>query len=792
MRIAILTVWPYPHTGGVSTHIGLLAQALRAEGHEVVIISGRHTPGLEPVIAYETLMRELALDLTVQAANVDVVLAQDAAAAVAVREVAAWATTPICLTLQGYLADETVAAGVCAAEDHVYQYLLGLERAAVTASNAIFTVDTRLAGHARILGAKTERVIVVENAVDTDALYPATIEERQELRVRYGLPSRPVALCARRLTAKNGVRYAIEAVGLLPPDERPALLIAGDGEEREGLAGMIEAFDLSHDVALLGSVPHEVVLDLYKASDLALIPSVPVDGVEEATSLAALEAMALGLPTIASDLGGLYEIGQSGGMRLVRPADPIALATAIQGLLTDHDECVTLQARGRREAEEHHSLARWISEYVRVIRAVVDGQVPARRQEIQDDAMPEEVVRQEDGRNAGEQDVHTTKISTLSIPGRRAGRSAVATEAVQAERRYLNLSFVASHGHLTGGARVFFDHARSLAARGHHVQIVAPTARPPWLTSPLPWQRSDLSRASLQSALDGSDVIVAMHWSVLPYLRVSSAPIVHLEQGDVPLYEPATLGGRKGRDTMAAAYTQDGVVHAAVSTFTAAVLQKRFGVSATVVPNCVDTKLFHPVQKTNGRPGSEREATLLIVGDDLPFKGFELVFATVQLLRQRGWLVEVVQASPNDIAGHDFPRHRVVGATPREMAALYGAADLFVSASRYESFPLAPLEAMAAGTPVVSTDSGGVRTYAVDEENCLITQRDPEALAQAITRFLVDDDFRQRCVANGLSTASIFTADASVAALEGLLWDVADSAHHSDERSMPRVLFRNR
>ena len=76
-------------------------------------------------------------------------------------------------------------------------------------------------------------------------------------------------------------------------------------------------------------------------------------------------------------------------------------------------------------------------------------------------------------------------------------------------------------------------------------------------------------------------------------------------------------------------------------------------------------------------------------------------------------------------------------------------ANVFVYASWYEGFGLPPLEAMACGVPVVTTDCGGVLEYAIDGYNSLVTPiRDPTALAQAIQRLLSDRHLAAQLIQN--------------------------------------------
>ena len=105
-----------------------------------------------------------------------------------------------------------------------------------------------------------------------------------------------------------------------------------------------------------------------------------------------------------------------------------------------------------------------------------------------------------------------------------------------------------------------------------------------------------------------------------------------------------------------------------------------------------------------------------------------------------------------------FPYYFFAEPSDDELAQLYSSTDLFVYSSHIEGFGLPPLEAMACGTPVVTTDCLGVREYAVNEYNALIAPpRDPIKLAGSIVRALTDRSLVERLRSNGLDTSKRHT-----------------------------------
>jgi glycosyltransferase involved in cell wall biosynthesis len=134
--------------------------------------------------------------------------------------------------------------------------------------------------------------------------------------------------------------------------------LAGDGPEREAIARRIGELDLGDRVRLLGTVPHAELLTLYRERrvDCVVLPSH-----HEGLSVALVEAMAYGVPVIATRVGGVPELLEHGGGVLIPPADVDALTDALSRVLGSPALRAELARTGRRRVEtefEVHAIAR--------------------------------------------------------------------------------------------------------------------------------------------------------------------------------------------------------------------------------------------------------------------------------------------------------------------------------------------------------------------------------------------------------------------------------------------------
>ena len=145
-------------------------------------------------------------------------------------------------------------------------------------------------------------------------------------------------LCVSRLIERKGIRFLIEAIGRLK-NERVELTLIGDGNCEEELKKLANDLGVSDRVMFKGYVNHDSIGEIYRNSDLFVLPSQ-----NEGMSNALLEAMASGLPVIVTDTGGTSELLDGNGV-VVPVRDSDAIAQGVRGLMGDRE------ARRRMDAK---------------------------------------------------------------------------------------------------------------------------------------------------------------------------------------------------------------------------------------------------------------------------------------------------------------------------------------------------------------------------------------------------------------------------------------------------------
>lgn len=116
----------------------------------------------------------------------------------------------------------------------------------------------------------------------------------------------PSPICPR--TYPTGLIYAIKAFSTIASSGKANFLIVGDGPEKSHLEAYVKENGLETIITFYGNVPRTELFEFYNASDVFITPSVSGEGNIEGTPMAILEAMACGLPIVASAVGGIPQV----------------------------------------------------------------------------------------------------------------------------------------------------------------------------------------------------------------------------------------------------------------------------------------------------------------------------------------------------------------------------------------------------------------------------------------------------------------------------------------------------
>jgi glycosyltransferase involved in cell wall biosynthesis len=213
----------------------------------------------------------------------------------------------------------------------------------------------------REMGVDPARVRVVANGVDPDVFRPLPA-------VRH-VAGRIIATASADVPLK-GLLPLLEAIGSLRRRRLVSLVVVGRARPFGAVAAAVDRLGLDGDVTFLGGVDEDHLVRLYAEAEIAVVPSL-----YEGFSLPAIEAMASGVPLVATSAGGLPEVvGEDGGAGLlVPPGDSSALAAAIERLLDDAALRTRLGQAGRLRATMRFSWSRAAEETALEYTSLVGG-----------------------------------------------------------------------------------------------------------------------------------------------------------------------------------------------------------------------------------------------------------------------------------------------------------------------------------------------------------------------------------------------------------------------------------
>jgi len=197
-------------------------------------------------------------------------------------------------------------------------------------ADGVTAISKYLADRARYAGFRKEPVII-PNGVE-EKYFQKSSEDLAKSRQSLGIaPDEKVVISVSRLEPKNGLDNLLKASSLLGKRGiKLKLVLIGGGRDEKMLKGLTRHLNLHNVVVFLGPVNHADILRYYQISDVFARPSR-----SEGLGSAFLEAMAAGVPVVATAVGGIVDFIEDGKTGLLAKQDPEDIAQKIEAILED-------------------------------------------------------------------------------------------------------------------------------------------------------------------------------------------------------------------------------------------------------------------------------------------------------------------------------------------------------------------------------------------------------------------------------------------------------------------------
>lgn len=337
----ILLVATHFNTGGITTYILTLAKGFIQRGHKVIVVSsggelvealqkmgGAHFPmnistksELDPKI----YLAALRLRNVVAYKKIDIIHSHTRVTQVLGQVLSFLTKIPYVATCHGF-------------------YKLRLSRRLWPCwGDAAIAISPPVQEHlTRDFGVPEKKTFLVHNGIDVSRFPVPDEKSRQEKRGLYGFSDHLVIGIIARLADVKGHSVLIRALPkVLKRFPNAQLLIVGEGKEEENLRRLVQQLNIGEHVTFMSIVNRTAeILPLF---DVSVLPSL-----DEGLGISIMEAQIMGVPVIATNVGGIPSLIKDGETGLlVNPGDPDALADAIIRVLNDKELAKRLGTQAR-------------------------------------------------------------------------------------------------------------------------------------------------------------------------------------------------------------------------------------------------------------------------------------------------------------------------------------------------------------------------------------------------------------------------------------------------------------
>jgi glycosyltransferase involved in cell wall biosynthesis len=361
MRILIVTRHYWPSIGGAEVMLKRLGEAWAAAGHAVTVLTTRDDragPGAENLAGVRVVRQSIPRARFVGTAvyilktafwirrrreSFDIVYVSMLKHGALAALLAAGERLPVVLRAEG-----AGATGDSAWQDSAR--FGRLIRRCCRRADSIVAPAPPIVWELRAAGYPSDRVVLLPNGVPIPS-DPWQLEQTSSHRRRLGLPDVPTVVFCGRLHEQKGLGDLVHAIAEIARlGNSVQLVLVGDGPERLPLEQLADLLGIKTRVHFVGAVAQTE--PYLRAADVFVLPSY-----QEGLSVALLEALALGIPTIASDIEPNRNLLPNEQMPLVPIREPTALANLLQTCLEDRNVLGSNISRVREMVREKYGLA---------------------------------------------------------------------------------------------------------------------------------------------------------------------------------------------------------------------------------------------------------------------------------------------------------------------------------------------------------------------------------------------------------------------------------------------------
>lgn len=352
---------------------------------------------------------------------------------------------------------------------------------------------------------------------------------------------------------------------------------------------------------------------------------------------------------------------------------------------------------------------------------------------------------------------------------------------------------------MTGGVKVFFQHVQLLRNLGHEIPILTKKILDNWKFPIVPTIIPSFTEKNIPEA-DAYVVSVPKDVEeVWPVAKKRNIPLFHFMQGFEPDYIMQRITGDvipdrfRSNDVLTKVRYKKKIwgwkrklkrfdniyilptIKMAISPHLIDGMEKRHGTRPYLLPNGIDLGMFYPKQKTLDYSGV---LNIMSVGNSrIEYKRVPDIWEAVRILKGKGVKVQFTRVSPADIDDVEKNLGIVdrffVRISEKEIAELYRESHVLAAVStEIEGFGLPPVEAMAAGTPVILTRVPPFLAFdAIHDYAHFVDVRRPDEIAKGIMEIAHNETLRDKLIKRGLEVAQQYSLSHIGVLLENILKD---------------------